>query len=108
MWEFIKYDRWKWCYLQNYGFAYQTKIVFFVSDPSVLIEGEGGYEKSAYILQVEFEETNPTKITKVTYSLLANITLDSNQVAELDGINWIDDRTIVLQQRFKDVFFLMN
>ena len=53
---------------------------------------------------MEFEEANPTKITKATYSLLANIPLDSNQVAELDGINSIDDRddrpNTKIQRRF--------
>ena len=66
------------------------------------------YEKSNYIFLVEFEEINPTKIIKVSHSLLANIPLDSNEVAELDGIDWIDNLPTTTIQRHFLIDELMN
>ena len=42
---------------------------------------------------MEFEEINPTKITKVA------VAYSSNHVAELDGIDWIDDLSTTKTQR---------
>ena len=55
--------------------------------------GRGECEKSAYIITMEFEEINPTKITKVA------VAYSSNHVAELDGIDWIDDLSTTKTQR---------
>ena len=76
-----------------------------------MIAGDEGYEDSAYILNIQFDVDNPATIVNVTHSSLPRIPFKysggffescqgrliigggyyTNQVAELDGIDFMDD-----------------
>ena len=82
--------------------------------------GNNKYNRSAYILNVQFEKDNSTKISEVALSSLGNIPFNfeygfyescegrliigggskNNQVAELDGVEWMDDLPSTKIQRY--------
>ena len=84
-----------------------------------MIAGGARYERSAYLLNLQFNEYDPAKITQVKYSSLAKIPFKfndgfyesvegrpiigsgvySHEVAELDGNDWINDLPLTKIQR---------